>query len=49
MLDRRSLMLWKTLLLVLVFAQLLTACIFVPEREGRRGHEEHERHEEYRR
>lgn len=40
---------WKTLLLTLVFAQLLTACIFAPEREGRGGHEERERHEEYRR
>jgi hypothetical protein len=40
---------WKTVLVALVFAQLLTACIFVPERDGRRGHEEHERHEEYRR
>ena len=43
------LMPWKTLLLTLVLAQLLTACIFVPEREGRGGHEERERHEEYRR
>ncbi len=40
---------WKTVLVLLVFAQLLAGCIFVPEREGRRGHEEHERHDEYRR
>lgn len=39
----------KTILVALVFAPLLTACLFVPERDGRRGHEEHERHEEYRR
>jgi hypothetical protein len=47
--KERAQMLWKTLLLTLVFAQLLTACIFVPEREGRGGHEERERHEGYRR
>jgi len=40
---------WKTVLVLLVFAQLLAGCIFVPEREGRGRHEEHEGHDEYRR
>ena len=40
---------WKIVLVLLVFAQLLAGCIFVPEREGRGRHEEHERHDEYRR
>jgi hypothetical protein len=39
---------WKAVLVLLVFAQLLAGCIFVPEREGRGRHEEHERHDEYR-
>jgi hypothetical protein len=46
--EGRHMMHWKTVLVLLVFAQLLAGCIFVPEREGR-GHEEHERHDEYRR
>jgi len=40
---------WKIVLVALVFAQLVAGCIFVPEREGRRGSEEHEHRDEYRR
>lgn len=35
--------------MVLVFAQLMAGCIFVPEREGRRGYDTHEHRDEYRR
>ena len=51
--DRRrplsGMMHWKIVLVALVFAQLVAGCIFVPEREGRRGSEEHEHRDEYRR
>lgn len=40
---------WRIVFVVLVCAQLLAGCIFVPEREGRGRHEEHEHHDEYRR
>jgi len=28
---------WRIVFVMLVFAQLLAGCIFVPKREGRRG------------
>lgn len=47
--ERRCMMPLRIVFVVLVCAQLLAGCIFVPDREGRGRHEEHEHHDEYRR